>query len=379
MAKSKKSGKKAKTNKPTVKEEKLHNNKEVKEKIEEVEEVAEEVAEEIEENEEVEEMTEEVEEEDEELEGSDEDEDMNDDEDGNDEEDEEKEEDKPDVKAESKKKEKKVEKKQNKSKSTKKTGFFKSLFAKKYEGEESILTVFKDDKIYGAVLGEILGTMIIALVIFTLGMTQPLYMFFVMFAVVIAVYKLSGAQLNPINTFGMIVSRRMSIIRGVLYLLSQVIGAWLAFLIVNLFIGASNGITGSEAEFPSMAAIQDGYYWVVTFLEFLGAAVVGFFFARAQEYKKNKIAYAGAIAGGMTVAIVVVYLLSYAYFGLSGNFMLNPAVSLMYGILPASAEGLGELLGGIGLALFTYVLFPMVGGAIGFGLSDIANIFSEKN
>ncbi|MBQ3430747.1 aquaporin [Candidatus Saccharibacteria bacterium] len=326
MAKSKKSGKKPKTAKPSVKEEKLPKETEKVEKKDEKEVKAEKV-----------EKTEKV------------------------------------VKTEKSEKPAQIP-----AQSAKKNTFCGKFWAKKYEENESILTIFKDHKIYGNILGEVFGTMFIALIIFTLGLSQPLYMFFILLGVVIAVYKLSGAQLNPINTVGMMVTRRMSAIRGVLYLLAQVVGAWLGYVIVKAFISTSAGVTGTESEFPSMAVIQEGYYWVVAFLEFLGAAIVGFFYARAQQYKKSVVAFATVVAGGMTIAVVVVYLLSYAYFGLSGNFMLNPAISLMYGIMPSAADGVMELLGGIAQALFCYVLFPVIGGVIGFWLSDTSNILAEE-
>ena len=262
--------------------------------------------------------------------------------------------------------------------SPKEEGFFKKFFAKKYNENESILTIFKDKKVYGALLGEVFGTMLLTLVVFTLGLYQPLYMFFIMLAIVVAVYKLSGANLNPINTVGMMATRRMSVIRGVLYLLAQVIGAWVGTLIVGAFIGASAGLSGTEVELPAMAAIEEGYYWIVTFLEFAGATIVGFFFARAQQYRKSSVAFASVVAGGLTIAMVVVYLLSYSYFGLQGNFMMNPAISLMYQILPQAADGVGELLLEIGKALFTYVLFPMIGGVVGFYLSDAASVLADE-
>ncbi|MBQ3464572.1 aquaporin [Candidatus Saccharibacteria bacterium] len=256
-------------------------------------------------------------------------------------------------------------------------GYFKAFFAKKYEGDESILTIFKDKKIYGAILGEFFGTMLIAMVIFTLGLYQPLYLFFILLAIIVITHRLSGANLNPINTLGMMASRRVSAIRGVLYLLSQLIGAWVGTLIITAFITASASAGGAEVELPGMTPIAEGNYWTVTLLEFLGATIVGFFFARAQDVKKNTLAYAAAVAGGFTIAVVVVYLLSYNYFGLTGSFMMNPAVALMYQILPTSADGVGELLLEIVKALYTYVLFPMVGGVLGFYLSDAAKTFQE--
>lgn len=256
--------------------------------------------------------------------------------------------------------------------------FVKKFFAKKYPENESILTIYKDRRIYGAILGEIFGTAIISIVIFTLGLTQPLYMFFVLLATIIAVYKLSGANLNPINTVGMMVTRRMSVIRGVLYLLAQVVGAWLGFLVISLFVNSSAKLSGVEAEMPGMSSIEDGYYWIVTMLEFFGATLLGFFYARAQQFRKNSVAFASVVAGGMTVAIVALYLLSYSYFGLTNNFMMNPAVALMYQILPTNADGVGDLLIELSKALFTYVIFPMVGGVVGFAISDTASILAEE-
>ena len=259
-----------------------------------------------------------------------------------------------------------------------KCGFWKKFFEKKYEENESVLTIFKQKKIYGALLGEVFGTMFIAMVVLTLGLYQPLYMFFILLAVMAAVSKLSGAVLNPINTVGLMATRRVSVVRGFLYLLAQLVGAWFGFLIIAAFMNTAAGMSGAEAELPGMTMATKDYYWVVTFLEFLGAAIVGFFFARAWEVRKTNVVAFGAIAaGGLTLAMVVVYLLSYQTFGLTGNFMLNPAVALMYQILPTSADGVGELLLEILKALFTYVLFPMVGGVLGFYLADVAKATSE--
>lgn len=254
-----------------------------------------------------------------------------------------------------------------------KNGFFKRFFAKRYTTNENILTIFKNKKVYGALIGEIIGTLLLTAVILTLGLYQLLYMFIILTVIVVAVHKLSGANLNPIVTVGMMATRRMSVIRGVLYLLAQVVGAWLGLTIVSMFLNAS----GSETELPGMTATPDGKFWVVSMIEFFGATIIGFFFARAQQYRRSSLTFAVAVAGGTVLALILVYIISANYFSLEGTFMLNPAVALMYQILPQSANGVGELLGGIGLALLTYVIFPMVGGVIGFYLSDAAQTLEE--
>lgn len=270
-------------------------------------------------------------------------------------------------------KEEKVEEKKAIT-SEKKTGFWQKFFAKKYEGDENILTIFKDKKVYGALLGEIFGTLFITIVILTLGLYQLLYLFLIMTVVYIAVRKLSGANLNPIVTVGMMATRRMSVIRGVLYLLAQVVGAWLGLTLVSIFLNTS----GSESELPGMTATPDGKFWIISMLEFTGAAIIGYFYARSQAIKKNPAAFGLVAAGGTIIALITVYIITANFFSLDGTFMLNPAIALMYQILPQSANGVGELLGGIGLALCTYVIFPMVGGVLGFYLSDVSETLVEE-
>lgn len=268
----------------------------------------------------------------------------------------------------------KVEVKETVKTSEKKPGFWKKFFAKKYTENESILTIFKEKKTYGALLGELFGTMFITMLILTLGLYQLLYLFLIFIVIYVAVHKLSGAHLNPVATVGMMVTRRISVIRGVLYLLAQIVGAWLGLTIINIFLGAS----GAEVELPGMTATPDGMFWVVSMIEFFGACIIGFFFCRAQQYRHSSLTFGAVVSGGTILALILAYIISANYFSLEGTFMLNPAVSLMYQILPQSANGVGELLGGIGLALTTYVIFPVVGGVLGFYLSDIAENLIEE-
>ena len=101
------------------------------------------------------------------------------------------------VKSNSGTKTKKVEKKQ--------TGL-KTFFSKKYEGNESILVIFKKPKLYGALLGEVFETMCLTLLLFSLALmgiaNVALYAVGII-AILMAVFALSGANLNPFITVGM--------------------------------------------------------------------------------------------------------------------------------------------------------------------------------
>ena len=255
-----------------------------------------------------------------------------------------------------------------------KMSFLQRLFAKKCCPEENILTIFHGHGIYGALIGEVIGTMLLTLFFLTLGLYQPLYLFIAVLAATMLVWKISGAHLNPIITAGMMASRRISAIRGVLYMLAQILGAWLGYLIISAFWNAGGQLTA----LPEMAAVEDEMFWVVTLIEFMGAVILGFSFARAWKYRRSTFTASAMIAGGATLAFIVVIIISGNFLGLNSNFALNPAVALMFQILPSGGDNIGALLADIALALATYVVAPMIGGIIGFFLSDSAVILKDE-
>ena len=262
--------------------------------------------------------------------------------------------------------------------STKKKSCFSGFFARKYEEKESILTVFKNHKFYGALLGEVIGTLLLALLFFSLslmGIASTATYSFAIIAVLIAVYAFSGACLNPIITVGMMASRRMSVIRGIMYIIAEVIGAWLGWLIFNAF-----HLAGGETAYdvPAMSAIAENGMWIVTMVELVGAIIISFFFSRALKYKRSVFTFAAVVAGGMGLAVVLGYVVSAAFLSLNNNFIFNPAIAMMYQIFPTSGENFGEILGGICQALSIYALFPMIGGVVGFYLSDFTSKLSGE-
>lgn len=250
----------------------------------------------------------------------------------------------------------------------------KGFFARKCDKDENVLTIFKTPKIWGALIGELLGTMFITMFMLTLGFNNPLYLVIVMLGVYAVIVGISGANLNPLVTAGMMATRRMSAIRGVLYMLSQVLGAWVGLIIVNAFRLGS----GTTYELPMMDEVVGETFWVVALIELMGAAIIAFCFARVLRYaRRNPLVFSVTVASAVTLAIVLGSIIS-GFFDFSGNtFMFNPAVALMYQILPTTADGFGELAALAGLALAAYVVVPMVGGIIGFYLSDVTTRLSD--
>ena len=254
----------------------------------------------------------------------------------------------------------------------------RGFFAKKYEEKESILTIFKNHKVYGALLGEVIGTMLITLLLFAfmlVGITNLATSIFAVIAIFIAIYAFSGACLNPIIVVGMMASRRMSVIRGVMYIIAEIVGAWLAWLIFNSFHLAGGD---TAYDLPAMATIEEGQFWIFAMIELLGAIIIAFFFARAIKYKRSVFTFAATVAGGFSIAIMIGFVVSAAFFGLQSNFTFNPAAALMFQIFPTSGDGFGEIVGGICQALSVYAILPMIGGVIGFYISDFTSKLSSE-
>lgn len=426
MAKSKaKKGKKNTTSKKATEkavEAKLAEKEELAVEAEEVEKVDEEVVEEETKDEEVEDEVEDSEDEDEESEDEededddeeedDEDESEEDDEDDESDDEDEDEDDEEEVEVEPKKVEKKskkadkeakkAEKKAEKVKTDEKketakvitvaakANPVKEFFARKFDASENILTIFKSGKIFGALIGELLGTAAISAIVLTLGL-NPIYVVFAYLGITLAVFKLSGANLNPVITAGMLATRRMSAIRGVLYLIAQVLGAWIAYLVVNAFLqaGIATGNVQSTTALPALATADSitvategaSYFWAITMIEFIGAIIFAFIFARALAYKRSSFTFAATVAAGMFTAILFALTISMNYLGISQEYtyVLNPATAVVYGLFPSSAEGFDALMQALMPMLVSYVIFPVLGGIVGFYASDIAGKLSGEN
>ena len=186
----------------------------------------------------------------------------------------------------------------------------------------------------------------------------------------------------------MLATRRMSAIRGVLYLIAQVLGAWVGYVVVKGFfsVGINSGaIDETKAALPSLTPAADltvateGYsmFWPIVMLEFLGAIVIAFTFARALTYKKSAFTFSIVASAGVFLALLLCVVICSNFFYTNENiFILNPAIAFVYGLFPASAEGFDALMQALMPMMVTYVVFPVLGGIIGFYVSDFASKLS---
>jgi glycerol uptake facilitator-like aquaporin len=251
-------------------------------------------------------------------------------------------------------------------------GAIKYFFRKKYEGEEGILTIFKNPKIIGAIAGEIIGAFLITLLFIALGFYQPLYIMFAIVGITIAVYPLSGANINPIVTIGLMASRRISVIRGVFYIIAQLVGAMLAWLVMQSFANGAGemaptlthiaALVGENADTGAAAS----NLWGIVAIEAVGAAIIAFFFARALKFKRSVWTFASVVGAGFASALLFAIVISSNFFQAEGVFALNPALAVALEAFTVKDTNVGQ-------ALLAYVAAPAVAGVVGFYISDLAS------
>jgi glycerol uptake facilitator-like aquaporin len=240
------------------------------------------------------------------------------------------------------------------------------FFSKKYDGDENILNFFKSPAFIGSLVAEIIGVFLLTIIVLA-TQASPLYVLFGVLGISLAVYAFSGAHINPVITVGAWVTRRISSIRAIFYIIAQVLGALLGYVVLSGFISGAPAVSPEAAAYGQQAhelwkivAMPEGKEWFLIFTELLGAGIIGLFFARALKYKKSVFTFAVTAATGLFIALLLA-LTTTTY--ISGGFALNPALAIALQAFSGDTN--------VWWALLTYVAAPVVGGIVGFYINDL--------
>ena len=160
-----------------------------------------------------------------------------------------------------------------------------------------------------ALVGEIVGTFVLTVIILTIG--QPLLVGLTLALLVIGLYSISGANLNPAVTFALWSVKKVSTTKALFYWLSQFIGALFALLVTQLFKGTSTQI--SLASFTNYDA-------KLVFAEIIGMAIFAFVVVAVVNKKSTDGLAAAGIGLGLMVGL-------YAGGGLLNLAAQNPNAS----------------------------------------------------
>lgn len=228
--------------------------------------------------------------------------------------------------------------------------------------------------IAAALIGEFIGTFLLtAAFLGTKG--DPLYLGFALAGIVLIVGTLSGAHVNPAVTVGAWVTRKMSSLRALGYIVAQVLGATLAFAALNLFLSAAPQQDAQQAamlgqstpQLFKVAELTAKSEWAVFFVEVIAAAIFTFAVAGARLIANDRVAKALTIGFGLLVAGIFATIAA-GY--VQANSVFNPALALAAQAVDWSKLNL--------MAITVYLVAPLLGGVIGFALRDLLSGVEKK-
>lgn len=212
-----------------------------------------------------------------------------------------------------------------------------------------------------AIAAEFIGTFIFAAIIVAVN-GNPLYAFFGLTGVVLAVGAISGGYVNPALVIGAWITKRMSGIRAIAYIVAQVLGAMLALVVLNAFVdagtpAATDAMTTMPQELAKAAILPVGNEMWVLLSEFIGTLIFGFAVAGALREKNDRTAAAFTVGLGIFIALAIAG--TVAGF-INASAILNPAVAISLQALSFTSVW----------PILVYVVGSSLGAIVGFVLYD---------
>jgi len=227
-----------------------------------------------------------------------------------------------------------------------------------------IVTSLRSAKLWRALAAEFIGTFLLASVIIA-GQGQPIFVLFALVGIVLLVGAISGAHVNPAITVGAWATRRIGWLRAVGYILVQLLGAAVAYLVFNAFIGGAGAVSEQQQLYgqtaPALFAAADlaninHKEWYVFFAELLGASILGLAYASATR-TVDRLTSAFTIGLGIFVALMITVTVA-GY--VSASAIFNPAVAISLQAYDANVW-----------AYAIYALAPVIGAVVGFIVHDL--------
>jgi aquaporin Z len=229
----------------------------------------------------------------------------------------------------------------------------------------------KNSSAVSALIAEFIGTFALAAAIVA-GQGQPIIVLFALVGVVLTVGVLSGGYVNPALTIAAWVTRRITGLRAIGYIVAQFLGAMLAFTVLNMFVNATPAPATDAASLYSSAptlfqaaAIPQAKEWLVFLAELIGASIFGFAVAGATREIKERTAAAFTVGLGAFLGLMLAG--SAAAF-VGGTSILNPAVAVALQAINFNSMW----------PVLVYVIGASLGAVIGFVLHDLLRSAENK-
>ena len=236
----------------------------------------------------------------------------------------------------------------------------------------------KDTPLAGMGIAEFVGTFLLTASIFAVQ-GQPLFVAFALIGIVLIFGGISGAHLNPAITVGALAAKRIKGKRAIVYIAAQILGALAAFALFSGFLNATAPVTeAAESTYSSSQQLLHvvnisadesavkGKEWVLFAAELIGVFALSLGVSVALREKKERLAAATGVGLALLIGLLLASSITSVLLTESNTTLtfLNPAVALS-----------GYFAGGISMfdlwPLMIFAVAPLVGGVLGFGLSDL--------
>jgi aquaporin Z len=165
--------------------------------------------------------------------------------------------------------------------------------------------------------------------------------------------SISGCHINPAITLGCYLAGRMTIKDAAMYIIFQIIGAFIGSFLLWVLVGSVDGLTGTGANACQPGVSLTGGILAEIILTFIFVLTV----LGTTDIKKGAGNFAGLAIG---LCLVLIHLVGIRYTGTS----VNPARS----IAPAFFEGGAAL-----SQLWIFIVGPFVGAALAAGVWKIVS------
>lgn len=231
-----------------------------------------------------------------------------------------------------------------------------------------IQTSLRSLPLWRALGAELVGTFLFAGVVIA-GQGQPIFVLFGLAGIVLLFGAVSGAFVNPAITIGALVTRRIGWLRAVGYVIAQLLGAALAYVVLSSFIGGANAVSASAQAYgqtaPALYAAADvsklvGKEWFVFFAELTGTAILGLAMANVSRSRDN---VTRSLTAGFGIFVGLMISVSAASY-VGATAIINPAVAISL-----HAYSWANI-----WPFAIYAIAPVIGAVVGFVIYDLLKV-----
>lgn len=232
---------------------------------------------------------------------------------------------------------------------------------------------FSRSPLLAASVAEFVGTFLLAAIVLA-SSGSSVAVLFGLVAIVLMVGTISGSYVNPALTVGAWITRRISGVRAVSYLVAQALGALLALVVLNAFVTAAPAqdpqlsifgqTSTATTEVFKLSDVVKDKEWLFVAAEMLGTAVFALGVASISR-ERSRITAAFAVGTSLFVGLTLTgYLTGVLSGAQAGAAVLNPAVAVaLQGFAATTWQNLWPLT--------VYAVAPLIGGVLGFALRDL--------